>query len=163
MEITRRQAQRFDQLFIIILLFIYFYTRLKNLIVLSPNFRGSSMLIQWYPKRILVKLMPMSWHHLLLLEPLLIKSLLIFVYWLTLKYVSFLAFLFIFLFCLYKRALLGNRRTFRGYSDWIVGYGVQTESNAFGTRMQFVKTFDGASSEHPDDRQCAMVGTYSRR
>ena len=66
-------------------------------------------------------------------------------------------------FCLFffiQRAL-GNRRTFKVKRDWIVGYGVQAEPNAFG--MQFVKTFDGPSPERSDARRCAMVGAYSGR
>jgi hypothetical protein len=73
--------------------------------------------------------------------------------------------LFLFWFCFYSTTgtFLGNRRTFRDKPDWLVGYGVQAEPNAFGARMQFVKAFDGPSPEHPDDCQCTMVGTYSRR
>lgn len=68
----------------------------------------------------------------------------------------------LFAFYLILRAL-GNRRTFRVNPNWIIGYGVQAEPNAFGTRMQFVKAFDGPSPELSDDRQCAMVGAYSGR
>ena len=71
-------------------------------------------------------------------------------------------YIFMFIFIIIH-GLLGNRRTFRVNPDWIVGYGVQAEPNAFGTRMQFVKAFDSPSPEHPDDCQCAMVGAYSGR
>ena len=70
---------------------------------------------------------------------------------------------YIFVYSFFMQRASGNRRTFRGKPDWIVGYGVQTKPNAFRTRMQFVKAFDGPSSERPDDRRCAMVGTYSGR
>ena len=46
---------------------------------------------------------------------------------------------------------LGNRRAFQVNPDWMVGYGIQAEPNAFGTCMQFVKASDGPPPERPDD------------